>query len=963
MGTLAAPPYATQVDVYFNDQLLDVVEIGEVSAYIPGSPVDFIYYIVWDQLDTPTQQRLLDHVDLYGGTVPFAAPVNGFQNVLYTSPVAGGDATGLDDTAFTAASHTFIYGGAGVAGGDATELPLDDGAVTEITEFVVRAADSSPAPLGGTHFTLSSPTPTDYYVWYNTPAVAEVSDLTLNSIPAGDTHLLLSDPTTDYYVWFADLGRKQLTEFNFSTQNIEGGDHFTLTASGNDYYVWFNDGTEEVFEVDFSGGAGAALVEGTYWTFSDSTGDFYVWYDRPEVAVEFTIDTAGVDGSTLTGGEHLVFSTPSTDYYIWFQVDGVGTDPAPGGTGLLVVVNSTDTDINLSESIEQAIRNTGDFLVTDTDQTVITALAFEGGVPLTVPADVDSGVTVTQLVAGRAAGVDPAAAGTGLRVELEDGNTDADALVATLLVVDTANVTPSRDGDVLTVTVNTAADVTDAANVDSGLALTVLEQGAAGSTDPAPGGTGIEVVVSGNETSADLAELSASAMATALAGDAVVTQDFPTIVRVVDESVGPQTPASNVDSGVSIVIGQLGTTGTPTDPAPGGTGIQVDFVSGVAGDTLEDVAANVAAEINALADFTAVQTGNTVRVTNANAGAVTPAADVDSGVGVAQVVAGVDASTDPAPGGTGIQVDIEVDTPALEIATLTKEAIDGAASADFVTTIVGGRLTIENVDAGDVPDSTNGDTNFSIRKVQEGVDATPSVYTATIYVNSTPNAISVDASAAATFADLINEINADLTGATATIDVDGNITVTADVTGPGQSVFIKDTDLFRNTAGNLRAGVPVAGEGVLYPLTLIVDGVEQKLELVGENVGTFTDLLGEIDAQSGTTLSTVDANGNVRISTLTVGGDETSAGSVHVQPTGVFEQTTGFAGYGIPQSGANDLIDSLFLTQGQGGDALFFKLPRVGRPPKPLVANGVNSTTNVYYNGSAWVRVIDDTPV
>jgi len=67
--------------------------------------------------------------------------------------------------------------------------------------------------------------------------------------------------------------------------------------------------------------------------------------------------------------------------------------------------------------------------------------------------------------------------------------------------------------------------------------------------------------------------------------------------------------------------------------------------------------------------------------------------------------------------------------------------------------------------------------------------------TATITVDGVANAISVLDTDVANFNDLVTEINADLTGATATI-VDGNIIVTHDTPVTTSSISITDTGLF-----------------------------------------------------------------------------------------------------------------------------------------------------------------------
>lgn len=56
----------------------------------------------------------------------------------------------------------------------------------------------------------------------------------------------------------------------------------------------------------------------------------------PEVSSVIPTAAAG-----LAGKYFKYFTTPTT-YYVWFKVDGTGTDPAPGGTGILVNLTSDD---------------------------------------------------------------------------------------------------------------------------------------------------------------------------------------------------------------------------------------------------------------------------------------------------------------------------------------------------------------------------------------------------------------------------------------------------------------------------------------------------------------------------------------------------------------------------------------------------------------------------------------------
>jgi len=80
--------------------------------------------------------------------------------------------------------------------------------------------------------------------------------------------------------------------------------------------------------------------------------------------------------------------------------------------------------------------------------------------------------------------------------------------------------------------------------------------------------------------------------------------------------------------------------------------------------------------------------------------------------------------TDPAPGGTGIEVDISATDTAAQVASKTATAIANeldAGNSVFDVSVTGGAtLTIASVVAGDVTDSADSDTGFTITKGIDG---------------------------------------------------------------------------------------------------------------------------------------------------------------------------------------------------------------------------------------------------
>lgn len=139
--------------------------------------------------------------------------------------------------------------------------------------------------------------------------------------------------------------------------------------------------------------AAAALVNtgnpGKYFTFANSTTSFYIWFKFTNetdpapggTGIEILVPSSALSAADVTNlimntmngflinsitvsavptaSKYFVFTTnPSAAklYYAWYQVDGVGTDPAPGGrTGVKVVINSTDTTAQVASKTQVAI--------------------------------------------------------------------------------------------------------------------------------------------------------------------------------------------------------------------------------------------------------------------------------------------------------------------------------------------------------------------------------------------------------------------------------------------------------------------------------------------------------------------------------------------------------------------------------------------------------------------------------
>lgn len=66
-----------------------------------------------------------------------------------------------------------------------------------------------------------------------------------------------------------------------------------------------------------------------------------------------------IGGGSITAGHYFTFqslvATVATNFYVWFKINGAGSDPAPGGTGIEVDLNSTDSAATVAFKIQLAL--------------------------------------------------------------------------------------------------------------------------------------------------------------------------------------------------------------------------------------------------------------------------------------------------------------------------------------------------------------------------------------------------------------------------------------------------------------------------------------------------------------------------------------------------------------------------------------------------------------------------------
>lgn len=109
------------------------------------------------------------------------------------------------------------------------------------------------------------------------------------------------------------------------------------------------------------------------------------------------VDT--VAGGSLAGTSFNI-SSRTADFYVWFD-DSSAADPAPGGTGIAVTIDDTETAAEIASAIATAVDAEDAFNATAlTDQGKVLIEVKGLGAPNTAFSDNDAGVTLTVLREG-----------------------------------------------------------------------------------------------------------------------------------------------------------------------------------------------------------------------------------------------------------------------------------------------------------------------------------------------------------------------------------------------------------------------------------------------------------------------------------------------------------------------------------------------------------------------------------
>ncbi len=128
---------------------------------------------------------------------------------------------------------------------------------------------------------------------------------------------------------------------------VSPGFTFTTVHSGNNY------GMTSYYSPDW------VIVRmnatGTFTPPTAGDSGFTVGNFRNLTGVKGISLIGGVSAPSGLAGKYLTVDSPSTAYYPWFQVDGAGSDPAPGGTGIPINLQSIYSATEVSQHLAASI--------------------------------------------------------------------------------------------------------------------------------------------------------------------------------------------------------------------------------------------------------------------------------------------------------------------------------------------------------------------------------------------------------------------------------------------------------------------------------------------------------------------------------------------------------------------------------------------------------------------------------
>jgi hypothetical protein len=248
---------------------------------------------------------------------------------------------------------------------------------------------------------------------------------------------------------------------------------------------------------------------------------------------------------------------------------------------------------------------------------------------------------------------------------------------------------------------------------------------------------------------------------------------------------------------------------------------------------------------------------------------------------------------------------------------------------DAEIAIVGGnlRFTSATVGAGSAIAITD-DTLFAaltgfveVVAAVDGVGVDGNIFEADIAVNGgSAQTLEINVLNAATFGDLITEINRQVVGATVAL-VEGDLLFTSSTTGASSAIAITDDTLFSSLTGFSSVESATAGLAALnYIATIAVDGgAPQSVTITAATVTDFGSLVRVINAKIGGAIMVLE-NGNLKTRYRTPGTNSAIAIVDHMS-TPLFSLLPGFVSIVTAVAGEDGSAGSEFRPEFDSVDA------------------------------------------
>lgn len=176
----------------------------------------------------------------------------------------------------------------------------------------------------------------------------------VNTVPANGGGLTFTYST----IQNTALTRSVFFITTVSGGSIAGGQYMTFTTKvGGSFYLWF-----KVNGVGADPAPGGVGIEVDILSGYSADTVAKICSRAIEGAQAYSI--TAVSGASITAGSYFTFST-TAPYYVWYQVNGTGTDPNPGGTGIKVNVSSGASASTVADATLLAINTSVFFAVPD----------------------------------------------------------------------------------------------------------------------------------------------------------------------------------------------------------------------------------------------------------------------------------------------------------------------------------------------------------------------------------------------------------------------------------------------------------------------------------------------------------------------------------------------------------------------------------------------------------------------